>query len=95
MSQKEHGFKFLNSKLLDWKGLIGSYVFKCFNLSLVGSSTTDAMEQCRAHSRIEALTFSSVNITWKCDRTRDFQSPPAEILIQDIYYQVRIAGRLY
>lgn len=90
MSQKQHDFKFFNSKLLDWKGQVRSNVFKRFNLSLVRSSIIDVTEQCCAHSRIEGLKFSSINITRKCNRTRDVQSPPAEILIQDIYYQVRI-----
>lgn len=82
MNQKEHDLKFLKLKPLAWKGQVRSNVFKRFNLFLVGSSIMDAMEVCGVRSRIEALQFSSINITWKRDRTRDFQSPPAEILIQ-------------
>lgn len=81
MNQKEHDLKILNLKLLAWKGQVRSNVSESFNLSLVESLVIDAMELCGAHSRIEALQFSSISVTWKCDRTRDFQSPPADILI--------------
>lgn len=82
MNQKEHDLKFLNLKVLVWKGQVRNNVFKRFNLSLVESSIIDVMELCGAHSRIEACQVSCINITWKRARPRDFQSPPAEILIQ-------------
>lgn len=55
MNQKEHDLKFLNLKLLAWKGQVRSNVSESFNLSLVESSVIDAMELCGAHSRIQAL----------------------------------------
>lgn len=78
MNQKEHDLKFLNLKVLVWKGQVRNNVFKRFNLSLVESSIIDVMELCGAHSRIEACQVSCI----KRARPRDFQSPPAEILIQ-------------